>query len=73
MTAHAETHTLTMKQAVTRALAQNPEVVMARLDEARAALAIRLMSPRRRWTDWRRQPIILIGRQLVLRSIHMIQ
>jgi outer membrane protein TolC len=38
----AETHTLTLKQAVARALTQNPEVVMARLDEAKAALAVRL-------------------------------
>src|SRR5579863_2093120 len=40
--AHAETHTLTLKQAVARALSQNPEVVMARLDEARASLGIRI-------------------------------
>ena len=37
----AETHTLTLKQAVDRALAQNPEVVMARLDEMKAALGVR--------------------------------
>jgi outer membrane protein TolC len=34
--ARAETHTLTMKQAVDRALAENPEVVMARLDQLKA-------------------------------------
>jgi len=40
--AGAETHTLTLKQAVARALTQNPEVVMARLDEAKASLGVRL-------------------------------
>jgi outer membrane protein TolC len=40
--AGAETHTLTLKQAVARALTQNPEVVMARLDEAKASYAVRL-------------------------------
>src|ERR1700691_117306 len=40
--ARAETHTLTLKQAVARALMQNPDVVMARLDEAKASLGIRL-------------------------------
>src|SRR5580658_10559169 len=39
--ARAETHTLTLKQAVARALTQNPEVVMARLDEAKASLGVR--------------------------------
>ncbi|HWF10326.1 MAG TPA: TolC family protein [Bryobacteraceae bacterium] len=39
---HAETHTLTLKQAVARALAQNPEVLMARLDETKAALGVRV-------------------------------
>src|SRR6185437_9313393 len=38
----AETHTLTLKQAVARALAQNPEVLMARLDEAKASLGVRV-------------------------------
>src|SRR5580700_10856776 len=38
----AETHTLSLKQAVARALTQNPEVVMARLDEAKASLGVRL-------------------------------
>ncbi|HEX4133680.1 MAG TPA: TolC family protein [Bryobacteraceae bacterium] len=42
MAARAETHTLTLKQAVARALTQNPEVVMARLDEAKASLGVRL-------------------------------
>src|SRR5580698_9749587 len=41
-TARAETHTLTLKQAVARALAQNPDIVMARLDEAKASLGVRL-------------------------------
>lgn len=40
----AETHTLSLKQAVARALTQNPEVVMARLDEAKASLGVRLAS-----------------------------
>jgi len=40
--ASAETHNLTMKQAVARALAQNPEVIMARLDEAKASMGVRL-------------------------------
>ncbi len=40
--ASAETYSLTLKQAVARALAQNPEVVMARLDEQKAAQGIRL-------------------------------
>ena len=40
--AHAETYTLTLKQTVDRATAQNPEVVMARLDELRAGEAIRI-------------------------------
>ena len=39
---HAETYTLTLKQAVDRALAQNPEVTMARLDELKAQLGIRV-------------------------------
>jgi outer membrane protein len=40
--AHAETFTLTLKQAVDRALTQNPDVVMARTDEMKAAQGIRL-------------------------------
>jgi outer membrane protein TolC len=40
VSARAETHTLTLKQAVDRALAQNPEVVMARLDQMKASLAV---------------------------------
>ena len=40
--AQAETYTLTLKQAVERAAAQNPEVIMARLDETKAAAAIRI-------------------------------
>jgi outer membrane protein len=40
--ARAETHTLTLKQAVARALTQNPEVVMARLDELKASLGVRV-------------------------------
>jgi outer membrane protein TolC len=42
LAARADTHTLTLKQAVARALTQNPEVVMARLDEAKASLGVRL-------------------------------
>jgi outer membrane protein TolC len=42
MSVRAETHTLTLKQAVALAVAQNPEVVMARLDEAKVALGVRL-------------------------------
>jgi outer membrane protein len=38
----AETHTLSLKQAVARALAQNPEIMMSRLDEAKASLGVRL-------------------------------
>ena len=41
VSARAETYTLTLKQAVDRALAQNPEVMMARLDEVKASLGIR--------------------------------
>src|SRR5580698_353965 len=41
-TARAETHTLTLKHAVARALTQNPDIVMARLDEAKASLGVRL-------------------------------
>ncbi|MDP9055414.1 MAG: TolC family protein [Acidobacteriota bacterium] len=42
LSARAETHTLTLKQAIDRALSQNPEVVMARLDETRATLGVRV-------------------------------
>lgn len=42
LAAHAENHVLTLRQAVDRALAQNPEAVMARLDQLKAAAAIRL-------------------------------
>jgi outer membrane protein len=41
-TAHAETYTLTLKQAVVRAMAQNPEVVMSRMDEMKSVQAVRL-------------------------------
>ncbi len=37
----AETYTLTLRQAVDRALAQNPEIVMARMDELKATLGVR--------------------------------
>ena len=40
--AGAETHDLTLKQAVARALTQNPEVTMARLDAAKAEMGVRL-------------------------------
>lgn len=39
--ARAETYSLTLKQAVDRALAQNPEIVEARMDELRATLGVR--------------------------------
>jgi len=42
LAAHAENHVLTLKQAVDRALAQNPEALMARLDQLKAAAAIRV-------------------------------
>jgi outer membrane protein TolC len=38
----AETYTLTLKQAVDRALTQNPDVVLARLEELRSALAVKI-------------------------------
>ncbi len=38
----AETYTLTLKQSVDRALQQNPDLVLARLDEFKAAQGIRL-------------------------------
>jgi outer membrane protein TolC len=41
--AHAETVTLTMKQAVAIALQQNPDIALARIDEQKAALNVRLM------------------------------
>jgi outer membrane protein len=41
--ARGENHVLTLKQAVDRAFAQNPEVMMARLDELKAAANIRVM------------------------------
>jgi outer membrane protein TolC len=40
--ASAETYTLSLKQAVARALTQNPEVVMARLDQIKSELGVRL-------------------------------
>jgi outer membrane protein len=42
VSASAETHTLTIQQAVDRAVSQNPEVVMARMDEMKANAAIRV-------------------------------
>ena len=42
MSAGAETHTLTIQQTVDRAVSQNPEVVMARMDELKANAAIRV-------------------------------
>ena len=38
----AEVHTLTLRQAVDRALRQNPEIAMARLDEVKAIAAVRV-------------------------------
>src|SRR6266487_2359068 len=40
--AGAEIHTLTLKQAVDLALSQNPEVMMARMDEMKASQGIRV-------------------------------
>jgi outer membrane protein TolC len=40
--ARAETYTLTIKEAVDRALAQNPDVIMARMDEMKAVEAVRI-------------------------------
>ncbi|MES1261509.1 MAG: TolC family protein [Acidobacteriota bacterium] len=40
--AQAETHSLTLKQAVARALAQSPDVIMARLDQVKAAESVRI-------------------------------
>ena len=40
--AQAEVHTLTLRQAVERALQQNPDIALARLDEQKAAQAVRL-------------------------------
>src|SRR4051812_34160806 len=40
--AGAEIHSLTLRQAVDLALAQNPEVVMARMDEMKASQGIRV-------------------------------
>jgi outer membrane protein len=42
LAAHADNHVLTLRQAVDRALAQNPEAVMARLDQLKAAAGIRV-------------------------------
>lgn len=39
--AAAETHSLTLKQAVERALQQNPELLLARYDDVQAQLAVR--------------------------------
>ena len=38
----AETHTMSLHQAVERALQQNPEIAMARLDEIKAQAAVRI-------------------------------
>src|SRR5579859_3467347 len=39
---HAEVHTMTLRQAVNRALEQNPDIALARLDEQKAAAQVRL-------------------------------
>src|SRR5437764_15261819 len=39
---HAEVYKLTLKQAVDRALAQNPDIALARLDEHKAQHAVRI-------------------------------
>jgi outer membrane protein len=38
----AEVHTMNLRQAVERALQQNPEIAMARLDEVKAQEAVRV-------------------------------
>src|SRR4051812_7763843 len=38
----AETYSLTLKQAVDRALSQSPEAVMARMDQMKAAAGVRV-------------------------------
>src|SRR3954471_1821545 len=40
--ATAEIYTLTLKDAIDRALAQNPDVIMARMDEAKSVQAIQV-------------------------------
>ena len=40
--AAAETHTLTLREAIARALAGNPDVVMARLDELKALQSVKI-------------------------------
>ena len=40
---HAETVTLTMKQAVERALQENPDIALARIDELKAVLNVRVV------------------------------
>jgi outer membrane protein TolC len=40
--AHAEIHTLTLREAVDRALHQNPDIALARLDEQKATQAARI-------------------------------
>jgi outer membrane protein len=40
--AHGETYTLSLKQTVDRALAQNPEIVMAKIDHLRSFEAVRV-------------------------------
>jgi outer membrane protein len=42
LSAQAETYTLTLKQALDRAVAQNPDTVMARLDQLRATQAVKV-------------------------------
>jgi outer membrane protein len=42
VTSQAETYTLTLKQVLTRAVAQNPDVAMARLDEQKSVLGIKI-------------------------------
>ena len=40
--AQAEVHTMNLRQAVDRALQENPDIALARLDEQKAAIAVRL-------------------------------
>jgi outer membrane protein len=42
LAAHAETYTLTLRQAIDRAAAQNPDTVMAKLDQLKASQAVKV-------------------------------
>ena len=40
--AHAETYNVTLKDAIDRALAQNPDAIMARMDQVKSEQAVRI-------------------------------